>query len=111
MGFLIRDDLHKSYDRYEWGWYWKVRKLVDCFREVKTHASCRQNEKFYAHFFALEDPSMRSMHGKVIDPPVEMRVQPREYLDQRLTAWHYRQCVLARIRGFADGFETALQER
>ncbi|PWN36467.1 uncharacterized protein FA14DRAFT_158993 [Meira miltonrushii] len=24
MGFLIRDDLHKSYDRYEWSWYCKV---------------------------------------------------------------------------------------
>lgn len=25
MGFLIRDDLHGAYDRYEWSWYCKVR--------------------------------------------------------------------------------------
>lgn len=59
-----------------------------------------KDSKYYPHFFALEDQKMQSLHDMVIDPAIYMRVQPREYLDDRLIVWHYRQCVLARISGF-----------
>jgi len=70
-----------------------------------TCLAYRQEGVYRPHFFALEDPEMRQVHGRLLDPTIEMRVQPREYIDEKLANWHYRQCVLARIRGFSEGFD------
>ncbi|CAO1627669.1 unnamed protein product [Jaminaea pallidilutea] len=83
-GFLVRDDLHKAYDRHEWSWF------------------CR-DDKYYVHYFAPQCQADRDLHGKCIDPATRWHVEPEEYMDVKLAAWHYQQTVLMRIRGFAAG--------
>ena len=47
---------------------------------------------------------MRQYQGRPLDPSLVMRTEPEEYPDPALCNWHYRQCVLARIRAVAMGF-------
>ena len=103
MGFLIRDDLHRAYERYEWSWYYKVSALHQS-STAKAETMFFQDGLFYPHFFALEGSDLAQLHGIQIDPRITMRVQPREYLDPVLTSMHYQQTVLMRIRGSAEGF-------
>lgn len=37
MGFLVRDDLHRMYDRYEWSWYCKVSRNVPEWKAFAHH--------------------------------------------------------------------------
>jgi hypothetical protein len=47
---------------------------------------------------------MRQYQGSAIVAETVMRTEPEEYPDPVLCSWHYRQCVLARIRANAMGF-------
>lgn len=82
-GFLLRDDLHHAFDRLEFSFHLK-------------------DNTFYVHFFILNFPGAESIHGKAISPE-RFRGSLRRRPDPRLVRWHYRQCVMAHIRGFAFG--------
>jgi hypothetical protein len=59
---------------------------------------------FYVHFFDLGLPGARQHHGKMI-PPSRFHSSPEKHPNQKLIRWHYKQCAMARIRGFAFGME------
>ncbi|RSH89907.1 hypothetical protein EHS25_001893 [Saitozyma podzolica] len=80
-GLLLRDEIHHAFDRLELSFYFK-------------------DGTYYIHFFVLQIPQARELHGKSL-PPNRFRGLDRDKPDPRFIRWHYNQCVKARIRGFA----------
>lgn len=74
-GLTLRKDLHSKYDSYEWGIY------------------VAGNE----HSIHVFGDSNHDMHGRVIDYG---RAKLSQLPDPELLMWQYKQCLLARIRGY-----------
>ncbi|BGO99663.1 hypothetical protein NBRC10513v2_003890 [Rhodotorula toruloides] len=78
FGLLLSPNLHRSYDRY--------------------------NGRYSFHCFDYTDDEAAHLHGKSFAPS-DMRVSKEDgesaYPDPELCRWHYRQCVLMRVRGYA----------
>lgn len=78
-----------------------------CSLAIESHSTSPspiQGSDLIVHVFAPDDPDMRSHHGKVISsdyfrPPEEYRP------DTRLLLFHYQQCVIKYLRGYAWGME------
>lgn len=85
-GLLLSNMLHHPFDQFLWGIYYE-----------------ESTEKYYVHSFDEnpEDPtSSRAYHGRALT----LRSDFRElWPHQSLLNWHYKQCVMAHIRGFAAG--------
>lgn len=91
-GLLLRKDLHHAFDRLEFSFF----KDVSYCRAPEL---MRQGDSYYVHAF---NETCIPQHGKRIPPdrfhgPADWRPDPD------LIAWHYKQCVKARIRGFSVG--------
>lgn len=82
-GLLLRDELHHSFDRLEWSLYHK-------------------DGSFYVHCFTLSQSETATLHGKKITCD-RFRGLVESRPDPRLVEWHYRQCLMAHIRGFSSG--------
>lgn len=83
-GLLLSEMLHKSFDRYRWGIYHK-------------------DGNFYLHSFDSDpsDPtSSRFYHGRRL---LLNKTFGNAWPHLALIDWHYRQCLMARVRGFAAG--------
>ena len=64
-----------------------------------------QDGIYYVHFFVAKPGSVRRQyHGKALGPD-RFRGRIEDRPDPRYIEWHYRQCVMARVRGFASGME------
>jgi hypothetical protein len=64
-----------------------------------------QDGVYYVHFFVAKPGSVRRQyHGKALGPD-RFRGRIEDRPDTRYIEWHYRQCVMARVRGFASGME------
>jgi hypothetical protein len=124
-GLLLRVDLHRAFDRYEWGIYCgDVSCGVFVFNSISmpgslhyddadkgTRSKCRiyndnfQDGALYIHIFDASDRTYVQYHGKRIDPATRFKIQEPStgigYPDRKLLQWHYKQCVQARIRGYA----------
>jgi len=74
-GLTLRKDLHSKFDSYEW----------DIFVSENEHV---------VHVFG---DSNHDMHGFVIDYG---RANPSQLPNADLLRWQYKQCLLARIRGY-----------
>lgn len=74
-GLTLRKDLHTKFDSYEWGIY-------------VSHGE---------HIIHVFGDSNHEMHGLVIDYG---RSKMSQLPNSELLMWHYKQCLLARIRGF-----------
>jgi hypothetical protein len=64
-----------------------------------------QDGKLYPHFFYTSYEEERAYHGRPIDPATRFHrafpLSDAELPDPRLLRWHYKQCVQARLRGYA----------
>ncbi len=64
-----------------------------------------QDGALYVHIFVASDRTYLQYHGKKIDPVTRFKIQDPStgigYPDPTLLQWHYKQCVQARIRGYA----------
>lgn len=77
-GLLLRSDLHHAYDRYRWGIF------------------VNSEGRHFVHVFGVST-SYRGFHGKEI----HYRSRNTAKLPNiQLLRWQYRQCLMARIRGF-----------
>lgn len=74
-GLTLRKDLHSTFDSYEWGIF-----VVEGLHTI--------------HVFG---DSNHDLHGQVID---YSRSNASQLPNAELLMWHYKQCLLARIRGF-----------
>jgi len=74
--------------------------------QVNLSTVDKQNEVYYVHFFDRDLPGADDFHGKAIHS-TRFHTRSSKHPDPRLINWHYRQCVMARIRGFASGMEIA----
>ncbi len=91
MGVLLRDDLSRSFDRFEWAIYARGR-----------------NYYFHAAGIPRHDPDA-NFHGKLLNvglkniiPNWSLRLIPDEALPKpSLCKWHWEQCMQAHVRGFA----------
>ncbi len=60
--------------------------------------------------FSIDEPWLRQFHGKRLDDNRFSRfVPPHHRPNKKLVDWHYRQAVMARLRGYAYGMETNRQ--
>ncbi|CAD6586822.1 MAG: hypothetical protein TREMPRED_004564 [Tremellales sp. Tagirdzhanova-0007] len=84
-GLLLRDELHHSFDRLEWSLYHK-------------------DGSFYVHCFTLSQSEIATLHGKKISPD-RFRGLEESRPDRRLVDWHYKQCLMAHIRGFSANMD------
>ncbi|RSH94179.1 hypothetical protein EHS25_003982 [Saitozyma podzolica] len=82
-GMLLVKTLHHAYDALKWSLY-------------------RKGDTYYVHFFNPEDITYKRLNGKAIPPS---RFRYHEGPDPVLVAWHYRQTIRARIRGFSVGMK------
>lgn len=99
-GVLLEDALHRAWDRLQLSFYRHVRKSFPSF----TVLSDPQNGVYYVHFFDRDLPGADTHHGKAI-PITRFHTRPSKHPDPRLIRWHYKQCAMARIRGFAFGMD------
>lgn len=127
FGLLLRDDLHHAFDRGEFALYpkvgrpdWRtVRSRGEHFSAIveEAHSHSRslslplsfvcsvQGDDLIVHVFAPDSAEMRSYHGKIISRG-RFR-QPESFRpDTRLLMFHYQQCVIKYLRGYAWGMET-----
>ena len=117
-GILLKSDLHKQYDDYAFSFHTQVRRYclvgsTDCtgsnqrrYGFILPYADlvlCLQenDESYYVHVF--NERFLGDYHGKIIPrtrfSPV---AETWELPDQRLCKWHYAQCILQNLRGFAS---------
>lgn len=85
-GLLLSTMLHHPFDKFLWGVYYD--ESVD---------------KYFVHSFESgpdDVTSSRAYHGR----PLSLREEFRELWPHRkLLDWHYKQCVMAHVRGFVAG--------
>ncbi|GEM10358.1 hypothetical protein Rt10032_c10g4375 [Rhodotorula toruloides] len=83
FGMLMDESLHKQYGRYKWSLYHK-------------------DDKYYFHTFHPSDKQLlKDCHGKAY-AKADMRVlEDEDYPNPALCEWHYRQCVMMRLRGYS----------
>lgn len=106
-GLLLSDTLHHAFDRLELSLWYSVSPYSfnmgasHTFRVVLT----AQNGVYYVHFFVAPIASdRRRWHGKALGPE-RFRGRADDRPDPRFINWHYKQCLMARIRGFSAGLE------
>ncbi len=61
-----------------------------------------QDGSYIIHVFTSDPREFH--HGKRLDPSTRFRLRPfgrSDLPDPRLLKWHYKQCAMARIRGYA----------
>lgn len=88
MGVLLRDDIHKFFDRYAFSFYPRGQDYVlHCFAEIP----------------GIE---IRAVHGKII-PHTKYDRFPGWKPHPKLLLWHYRQCVQMHLRGVSHGVSPA----
>lgn len=107
MGLLLSSEMHHAFDRLDWSLYHD--KDVSFFPFLTANRKndaykALQVDVYFVHFFVLTLPNARQYHGKAL-PRSRFRGNPIDYPDPRLVKWHYAQCAMAHIRGFAAGFE------
>jgi hypothetical protein len=62
---------------------------------------CVQNGILYAHFFRLDLQNALLWHGMAI-PHTRFNIRSAQYWPKpEYLQWHYRQCLMARMRGFS----------
>ncbi|CDR41023.1 hypothetical protein NBRC10512_003074 [Rhodotorula toruloides] len=84
FGLLLSPNLHRS-DRYVWSMHY-------------------QNGRYFFHCFDYMDDEAAQLHGKSYaraDMRVSKEDDESDYPDTELCRWHYRLCVLMRVRGYA----------
>jgi hypothetical protein len=99
-GLLLRPDLHKAFDNLDISRYYKVgtRTLPMTYDTLIANV-VRQDGMIYAHSFRLHDAMQ--YHGMAI-PSTRWRIPIPEYWPKpKFLQWHYRQCLMARFRGFS----------
>ena len=67
-------------------------------------ADSLQRDVIYVHWFIADTPDAEKYHGKAI-PLDDFRGKATFRPDPAFLAWHYSQCVKARIRGFSVGMD------
>ncbi|KDN36245.1 hypothetical protein K437DRAFT_260182 [Tilletiaria anomala UBC 951] len=82
-GILVRDDLHRAFDRGEW-------------------ALWPQGDDYIVHFL-FPEPEERKYHGKVLTAD-RFSYGPEHRPHKDLLLFHYRQCAQKYFRGFSAGF-------
>lgn len=97
-GMLLSKTLHHAYDALKWSFYQKVSTSQSVYLGSVLNLVVEQGDTYYVHFFNPEDITFRQVNGKAIPPS---RFRYHEGPDPVLIAWHYRQTVRARIRGFS----------
>ena len=77
------------------------------FTHMSARKSCsyliqiyQQGDVYYVHYFDRNLPGADRYHGKEITH-ARFRSRPSKFPEPRLIRWHYKQCLMARIRGFA----------
>ncbi|KAK1920690.1 hypothetical protein DB88DRAFT_520451 [Papiliotrema laurentii] len=100
-GLLLSDTLHHAFDRLELSFWYSVS--FDSGRGGLGVELTSQNDVYYVHFFVAPAASdRRRWHGKALGPE-RFRGRPEDRPDPRFIDWHYKQCLMARIRGFSAG--------
>jgi len=97
-GLLLENGLHKAFDTLDWSLYLKVGESIAC-RIIAAHMT--EEDTYHVHYFIPTAPEHFQLHGKAIPPERFGRFYDPP--DSRLIAWHYRQAVQARIRGYSVG--------
>ena len=77
---------------------------VTCVSSPSSSAYPPQDGIFFIHFFLLRKREARSLHGKALEQN-RFRGPDDWQPDVRLVNFHYRQCLMAHIRGFSAGFD------
>lgn len=100
---LLTARWHTRYDAYSWSLHHKVRSLSHKRSQLIDLGS--QDGVYYSIIFEeAEMGQQQDYHGKPILPP---RFNPLEHTstrpDPRLCRWHFEQCVMMYLRGFAVG--------
>ncbi|CAD6582304.1 MAG: hypothetical protein CYPHOPRED_001889 [Cyphobasidiales sp. Tagirdzhanova-0007] len=88
MGLLLRDDLHRAYDRYDFALYPKANEYV-------VHC-----------FVGIIGQDVQALHGKAI-PFDRFHYYPDWKPNAKLLRWQYRQCGQMHIRGSSYGVPPA----
>lgn len=107
FGLLLSPNLHRS-DRYVWSMHYQVslRHLASAARRegTLTFNDWLQNGRYFFHCFDYMDDEAAQLHGKSYaraDMRVSKEDDESDYPDTELCRWHYRLCVLMRVRGYA----------
>jgi len=99
-GLLLRPDLHKAFDNLDISLYYKVGTSIlpsPCNTLIANVV--QQDGMIYAHSFRLHDAMQ--YHGMAI-PSTRWHIPIPEYWPKpEFLQWHYRQCLMARFRGFS----------
>ena len=111
MGLLLRDDLHRAYDRYDFALYPKVSYLAPpvflILRDFLTEISCEQANEYVVHcFVGIIGQDVQALHGKAI-PFDRFHYYPDWKPNAKLLRWQYRQCGQMHIRGSSYGVPPA----
>ncbi len=106
-GLLLNLISHRSFDQMEWSIYPNVSVATTLFSKALTKRWC-QGDSYHVHFFVRTEYS--ELHGMVI-PKSRFRIDAEDELpDPRLLRWHYAQCALGHIRGFAAQLPTVAEQ-
>jgi hypothetical protein len=104
-GLLLDPALHKAFDRLDFSFYYRVSiysYIFSCFPpSILIAIPCGQDGILYAHFFRLDLQNALLCHGMAI-PHTRFNIRSTQYWPKpEYLQWHYRQCLMARMRGFS----------
>jgi hypothetical protein len=116
-GLLLSLNMERTFKNYYWSLYCAEvsgraadEQRVDC--GFADHPILRgQDGAYYVHVF-FWTRTMAPYHGKRIDPTTRLNLgaQPNmEPPNRDCLRWHYKQCVQARLRGYAYGMAIDLR--
>jgi hypothetical protein len=102
-GLLLRNDMHKLFDNLELSFYFKVsanfRINPEVYKPHRASSFLRQDDIFYVHTF--NNVTLFQYHGKAISSARFHLPYSTYWPNPEYTQWHYRQCLMARFRGFS----------